>query len=214
MASRQMRHGRTLEPFEGVAEPRHVFLNAEQQTRLINVCQGAFKNLVIAGLLTGHRYGELVQLRVRDFDRDSRTLSIPVNKTKRRVAYFSADDKGTPGKDYEFFLSLATGRHPDDLLLPKDDGSMWGDSHQVRSMKDARERAKLPDATVVYSLRHTYLSEAVAAGVNLLALAKNCGTSVRMLETNYAKFLPQDRSRLLGGHQSKIEVPLSNVVSI
>jgi len=45
---------------------------------------------------------------------------------------------------------------------------------------------------VKYSLRHFYISRALISGFNAIALARNLGTSVSMLENNYAEFMNDD----------------------
>jgi hypothetical protein len=80
------------------------------------------------------------------------------------------------------------------MLLPRYDGEPWGKSpHQHRPMKEAVQAAKLPRETVFYSLRHYHIRKALAAGAPVQVVAENCGTSVRMIEKHYGKFLPQDR---------------------
>ena len=39
----------------------------------------------------------------------------------------------------------------------------------------------------MYSLRHTYATEELLAGTDIHTLAKQMGTSVRMLEAHYSK---------------------------
>ena len=64
-------------------------------------------------------------------------------------------------------------------------------------MTRAVREVRLPRDCVFYSLRHFYVSKAVAAGVNTLILARNTGTSTKMIETTYAKFLPTDVRQLM-----------------
>ncbi len=52
---------------------------------------------------------------------------------------------------------------------------------------------KLLGETTFYALRHTHISLALLAGVNIQVLSENTGTSVRMIERYYGKFLRADR---------------------
>ena len=97
----------------------------------------------------------------------------------------------------KFFEGIAAGKKPDALLLPKDDGTAWGQNHHLRPMRAAVKSAKLPDGTSLYTLRHTYASQSLLAGMNMKLLADNMGTSIRMLETNYAKFIAASRRKLI-----------------
>jgi hypothetical protein len=56
--------------------------------------------------------------------------------------------------------------------------------------------AKLDAATTFYALRHTHISLALLAKVNIQVLAENTGTSVRMIEQHYGKFLKEDRRKM------------------
>jgi integrase len=42
----------------------------------------------------------------------------------------------------------------------------------------------------LYSLRHTYATQALASGVDIHTLAKQMGTSVLMIERHYSKITP------------------------
>lgn len=64
-------------------------------------------------------------------------------------------------------------------------------------MRDAATAAKLPKGTVFYTLRHTFIASALTGGMGIHQVAKMCGTSVRMIEKHYDKFLHSDlRARL------------------
>jgi integrase len=79
-------------------------------------------------------------------------------------------------------------RPRDDYIFLKSDGSKWKASDRVRPMKTAVLKVKLDPKGCFYSLRHSYISEA-KENVPLKVIAKNCGTSVRMIEITYAKLL-------------------------
>lgn len=177
---------RRVASFENADAARKVFLNAEQCTRLINASTGKFRDLIQAGLLTGARVGELVHARVRDFDGTEGILTFHISKTK-------AHDTFLTDEAVAFFESITAGRHPDEYLLTKDDGTPWGKNHHIKLFNAAAKRAHLPHDSTFYALRHTYISEALKHGVNIKAIADSCGTSVRMIEKNYAKFTNVDR---------------------
>lgn len=178
---------RRVKAFEGVGQARKVFLTEAQVKRLYEHTSGAFHGLVKSLLLTGMRPGiEPAHLLVEQFDRRAGTLEVRKSKTGPRTVYLSDEAVA-------HFKALAKGKHPKAYLHTKDDGSPWGKSHQQRPMVEARKAAKLPKDTNMYSLRHTYISRALLAGVNAQVVAENCGTSVRMIEKHYGKFLRSDR---------------------
>jgi integrase len=131
-------------------------------------------------LHTGCRYGELVQLRVSDFNEDAGTIRIGTSKSGRGRSVVLSESGIT------FFRTPAAGCSGDGLLLPKQDGSAWGKSHQARPIAEAREAAAIKPAASFHVLRHTYASHAVMNGMQLMVLARNLGhTDTRMVEKHY-----------------------------
>ncbi len=201
-----------VKQFHGVSRPRLVLLDDAQIARLINTTEGNFRNLVVGALLTGARPPhELAALRVRQFNAKLGTLAIEESKTGPRSVVLTAEA-------VEFLKRLSAGRHPDHLLFPlsreEKDGKVieeaWGRADHIRPMKEARERAKLPAKTSMYSLRHSHISHAIIAGMPLTVLAENCGTSVRMIEENYAHVLASTRRQLIEERGFKLGVALPN----
>lgn len=174
-----------VKAFEKVSEARKVFLTAEQRKRLLGNCTGAFRDLVEAGLLTGARYGELRSLLVSDYDKRERILSIREGKTGARDV--SLSDAAAKLVD-----RLRKGKLPGGYLLTRDDGLPWQHSDQDELMREAVKKARLPHGTVFYTLRHTFIANALTGGVDIHAVAKLCGTSVRMIELHYGKLLHTD----------------------
>jgi len=96
-----------------------------------------------------------------------------------------------------FFKGLCKDRLPEAHLLVKDDGTQWGKSHHLRSMRDAIKKAKLPGECVFYSLRHYHISKALLSSMPMQVVAENTGTSVRMIEKHYGKFTRADRRQMM-----------------
>jgi integrase len=199
---------RRVKPFPKVARRWEAHLDQTQSRRLVNTISGAFRKLVTAALLTGARPpGELSTLRVKNFRADLQVLSIVDGKTGPRDVVLTAEAVA-------YFRSICAGKKPDDLLLPKEDGGAWGYNHHLRPMRDAVTRAKLPKGTTIYALRHTYASQSIMAGMNLKLLAENMGTSIRMLETNYGKFIKAAKRQMVEESAFKLGLKKSNIVSI
>lgn len=194
-----------VEPFRGVNGARKVFLQEDQCRRLINAAQGSLRAYIQALLYTGARPGkELEFIRVQDFDPEAGTLHIPDGKTGARDVYLTKEG-------VRFFSRLAVGRKPDDYLIVKDDGATWGKNHYARSFKEAATAAKLPNDTNAYSLRHTYISLALKNGMNLQVLAESCGTSIKMIEEHYGKYVHADRRKMFERALPKFGLKRDNV---
>ena len=177
---------RRVKRFEDTSASRTLFLEEKQVAALLSKANGRVRDVIRAGVLTGARRGELFALRVRDFDANEGTLRVRTGKTGKRDIYLS-DDAVT------FFRSLAISKLPEAPLLTKDDDSAWPEDDLTRPFKAAARAARLPDETTFYSLRHYHISKALVAGVQPQIVAENCGTSMRMIEKHYGKFLKKDR---------------------
>lgn len=199
---------RTVKPFHDVGLSRQEYLDPQQSRRLINACRGRFRHLVTAAFLTGARPpGELAGLKAKYLRADLRILHIPEGKTGPRDVVLTEEAA-------RWFEGIAAGKQPDDLLLPKDDGTAWGFNHHLRRMRDAVKRAKLPKATTIYACRHSYVSQSLLSGMNMQLLAENMGTSVRMIEQHYGKFIAASRRKLIEETAPKLGVKPSNIRSM
>jgi integrase len=176
---------RRVEPFENVEAARIRYLSVVEAKRLINASDPEFRQLVLAALQTGARYGELAALRVSDFNADARTVTV-VRSKSGKPRHIVLTDEGAA-----HFARLCTGRAGSETLLRKSTGQPWEKSHQMRPMTDAVARAKITPPITFHGLRHTYASLAVMNGAPLLVVAKNLGhTDTRMVEKHYGHLAP------------------------
>lgn len=144
---------------------------------------GAFQNLVLVGLYSGCRYGELGRLAVGDYDRKAGTLYVAPGKVgKDRTVSIIPE-----GRD--LLERLTKGRERSERLLLQSDGTPWGKSNHSRSMSRVVSRAKLEGASFK-SLRDTYGSWMLSAGVRLFVVSKQLGhASVTTTEKHYVRIL-------------------------
>lgn len=176
-----------VKPFKSASTTHALFLTDKQVRSLLEHCDKHFYTLCMAAVLTGARYMELGNAKVRDLDGKTLTLS---GKTGERITFLSTEGA-------KFLKKQAGSKLPDAPLLSAPNGGHWISNQQTRLMKAAIDRTKLPKETVFHSLRHYYISKAMIAGISVLAIAKNCGISVAMIEKHYGKFQPQDMNRLM-----------------
>jgi integrase len=179
---------RRVRPFQRVARARQVNIDATQVRTLIAKAAKlnmAFAALLEAAYLTGARMGELRAASVRDLDAKRSTLRVD-GKTGPRVVTLTNEAAA-------FLQKQTVGKLPTAPLLPDSDGNRWPLSGHRRTIKRAAELAELPADTCVYSLRHAHASRAIEAGMPLSLLAENLGTSLLMLQRNYAHVLARTR---------------------
>lgn len=192
---------------DGETRGRPIFLTEAQVQRLINVTSGSLRDLILGGALTGARLGELTEMKVRDLDFDQAVWHPSHSKTKRGLRPRYLDDQ-----TLALLKRLCAGKKPDALVFSPD-GRPWGRRYKHALMM-AVEKAKLPSGTSFYSLRHSYISEQMKAGVPPQAIAENCGTSVKQIEDHYGHFAPSAKRKLLARGAMKLEIPATNVVNL
>jgi integrase len=170
-----------VEPFEGVDASRLRYLTRAECKRLIHTCDPEFRPLLQAGLLTGARYSELTRLEAHDFNPDAGTLAIRVSKSGKSRHVVLTDEGAA------FFRQCCAGRSGHELLFRKANGRPWEKSAQARPMRAACACARITPPISFHSLRHTWASLSVMAGMPLMIVARALGHSdTRMCEKHYS----------------------------
>jgi integrase len=136
---------------------------------------------------SGLRPDEAKRIELRDVEivadgpKDEKILHIAV-RGKRGVGYC----KTMPGAVLPF--QRMKKRHnlgPTDLIFPKIQRELFNTILNELGMKSDREG----NPRTAYSLRHTYISFRLIEGADIYQVAKNCRTSVEMIEKFYASHI-------------------------
>ena len=176
---------RKAKPFRETDAPVVHFLSDDECRRIVNACDGAFRNIVKGALLTGCRYGELTRMRAGDFNAEAGTITVRESKSGK-PRHVALTDEGRA-----LFSELTAGHSGGDLIFLRDDGKAWGPSHQQRPLDAASARAKIKPAATFHILRHTYASALAMRGVPMGVIAAQLGHSdTRMTERHYAHLSP------------------------
>ena len=179
---------RRVKPFRGVDRARVRYLTTAEVERLDNAADPDFRPLLRAGLTCGARYGQLVGLRVADFDVDAGTLRLVSRKGHGAEKVYRAH---LSDEAYHLFAQIYAGRHAEDLIFTRPDGTAWWQSHQIRLMQEASARAGISPAVSFHVTRHTFASLAIMAGAPLLVVAQALGhADVRMVVAHYGHLAP------------------------
>jgi integrase len=136
---------------------------------------------------TGLRPDEAMRLEYRDVNivKDEATsetiLEIEV-RGKRGVGYC----KSMPGAVHPFRrLKKRNNPQPTDRLFPKVQRELFNTILEEEGLKVDRDG----NQRTAYSLRHTYICLRLMEGADIYQIAKNCRTSVEMIEKYYASHL-------------------------
>jgi integrase len=180
---------RAVKQHKGANGRREVFLDLRQRRALIAECMGRLRELVELAALTGARPGELASARRSAFDHRTGTLKLSGKTGTRTVPLAPAA--------IELCKRLAKDKLPEAWLLTRDDGEPWRRWDWDGPLREAREAAKLPSGVVLYTLRHSWITEALRSGMSTLDVARLTGTSLQMIEEHYGHLVADSaRERL------------------
>lgn len=199
---------RKIKPFGRADAPKIRYLSADESRRLLNACNEEFRPLVRAALLTGCRYGELIRLKVSDYDGDNGSVHIADPKGKPR--HVPLADEGR-----RWFDQWTAGKSGNDLILSRANGSPWGRSHQTRPMMEACAAANIVPAVSFHILRHCYGSALATAGVPMAMIAECLGhADGRMTQRHYAHLAPSAVAAMIRQHLPEYGGPDSTVTPL
>lgn len=182
----------------------------EERGRLVEEMAPEHAALVVFAVETGLRTNEWMAAERRDIDRANPAVAVarrfaagkatPYPKTQRRRVPL------TP-RALEA-LSWLPARLDTPLLFPAPEGGHIDlDNWRLRVWYPALEGAGLAKRGP-YELRHTFASEALAAGVSIFQLSRLMGASVETIERHYGHLVRESEDHLralLGGRDQREE---------
>ncbi len=176
---------RKVKPYREADAPVVHFLSPAECVRLVNACQGSFRDLVRGALVSGCRYGELTRMHVGDFNVEAGVVTVCLSKSGK-ARHVALNQEGR-----QVFSALTAGRNGRDLIFTRDDGKPWAASHQQRPLAEAAAAANLDPAPTFHVLRHTYASALAMKGVSMRVIADQLGhADTRVTERHYARLAP------------------------
>jgi integrase len=136
---------------------------------------------------TGLRPDEVKRIQFRDVkvvdDRDSRETILEIDIRGKRGVGFC---KSMPGAVHPFERTLKRRNPaPTDLVFPTRHNDLFNNILDELKLKFDREGQR----RTFYSLRHTYICMRLMEGADVYQIAKNCRTSVKMIEDFYASHI-------------------------
>lgn len=171
---------------------RELYLDLKQRRALLDHAEGAARNLIEAAMLTGARASELTNATRGQFD--SRTGSMVFRSGKSGERKVPLSPAGAT-----LFSKLAKGKLPGAHLFVRDDGTPWPHSGWDEFVREAAMKAKLPHGVCLYTLRHSFITQAITSGMSPLDVARLVGTSLTQIDKHYGHLCESAaRDRLAG----------------
>ena len=163
------------------------YIPIEERRRLVDACEGSFQDLLRGICLLGCRPIELARAVVKDFDSRTGTLilrSFKGNNERTREIPLR------PLRGAESLVQrLCRNKTPLAPIWTRDDGKNWGHSDWDDLVRAARTKAKLAQDVTAYSLRVSWISDAISGGADILTVARITGTSVSMIDQTYGRLI-------------------------
>ena len=169
---------------EGTARTR--WLSEDEENPLLDHCPADIRNIAIVGLDTGLRPGNLVRLRCIWVQRAGNSLIIPREQTKTKaLAIMIPLTRRAADIIYRYLESARS-----EYLFVSDTGLPYTCVEVNRALQRAALKAGLT-GICLYTLRHTFISRLVQAGVSLPEVAALAGHRDIRMTMRYAHLAPQ-----------------------
>ena len=169
-----------VRPYAKASRRRGLFLDLDQRRALLAATSGALRDLIEGVMHTGARAGELTSATVSQVDVRTQCLVLRGKTGERRVILHPAA--------LALFERLSRGRTPEARLFTRDDGKPWAHSDWDELVREAAARAGLPTGVCLYTLRHSFITQAILGGMTPLEVARIVGTSLAMIDKHYGQF--------------------------
>ena len=184
-----------------------VFLDPAQRAAIIQAAQPAAAAFFQALAYTGSRPGEMAAATVGDLSAQGLRLAHHKGRSgKLRVRQGYLEPQSAA-----FFKARAKDKTPLAPLFTEDGVQPWRRHRWGRAMNaaikavnaKARAAARIPPTASAYSFRHARISELLQTfGVDPITVAIQCGTSAKMIEDHYFKFIPSAMKAKLAAARS------------
>lgn len=158
---------------------RTLYLDRGQRRQLLAAIDSEAASFVRALCLLPLRPGAMAALTAGDFDARTAELTIGKDKTgkPRRIRL--------PAEAAKLCAAQSKDKLPGAPLFMRENGSAWDKNSWKLPIAAAVKAAGLPSGATAYTLRHSTITDLVAAGLPLLTIAQISGTSAEMIERHY-----------------------------
>lgn len=177
------------------------WLSREEEDELVKHSDQRLKTLVLAAADTGFRSGELRSVRWQDVDFARGTVAVASCYTK------NGDPRTNP-----LTQRLAQAlREWKTAAGDSADGLVFGPQRWRKAFESAKKLAGLGKDVVFHSLRHTYISRLVMAGVDIRTVQELAGHRTITMTMRYAHLGPEHKKRAVARLDAEVTANLTTV---
>jgi integrase len=180
-----------LKPAKGADRRRDLYLDRGERKRLLDAADAEVLPFLRAMCMLPLRPGALAGLRVRDFDKRTRSLTIGKDKNGKPRQIM------LPQSVADFLAERIKGKLPAAYMFSREDGRPWDKDAWKGPIKEAVALGRLPTGASAYTLRHCVLTDLVVAKLPLLTVAQISDTSVQMIERHYGHLVGDEAAKAL-----------------
>ena len=191
---------------EGTARSR--WLSDDEEARLLAHCETELRDLVIVGLDTGLRPGNLVGLHGEWVQQAGTCLIIPREHTKTKTLPITIPLTTRAAAIIGRYLEHARAEH----VFVSKTGRPYTSAEANRRLQRAAVKAGLRDVCV-YTLRHTFISRLVQAGVSLPEVAALAGHRDVRMTMRYAHLAPQHLRKSIASLEARIGTGMDHMLT-
>lgn len=177
-----------LQPLDKADKRRDIYLSSDERKKLVSCCASDVAPFVQCLCLLPLRPGVPAKLEVRDFDPQRGVLRIEIDKAG------AGRSISLPPTLVNFFTEQVKNKPPDSYIFTRRDGEQWTRHVWKDRIKSASKAAGLPDGTVLYSLRHSTITDLIVNGLDLMTVSRISGTSIAMIQKHYGH-MTENRAR-------------------
>ncbi|MBW8312589.1 MAG: tyrosine-type recombinase/integrase [Rhizobium sp.] len=183
---------KALQPSEAKGR-RNLYLDRDQLRALLDQLPQDAKTFAHALCLLPLRPGALAQLRVKDYDPKTSTITIERDKAGNGRKILLPTDTAAMLK------GQCRDKLPGAPIFARADGQPWDKDAWKGPIKAAVVAAELPREATAYTIRHSTITDLVSGGLDLLTVAQVSGTSVAMIERHYGHLQRDKAAAALAG---------------
>jgi site-specific recombinase XerD len=170
---------------------RDVYLPPDERKTLLALCGDEVEPFFRSLCLLPLRPGAMAQLVVGNLDKHLKKLTVAKDK------HHAGRTIPLSGAAFDLLVEHCKDKLPGAPIFTDKHGDAWNRDTWKEHMKKARATGKINRAAVVYSLRHSTITDMLTNGVDSLTVARISGTSIDQIEKTYGHLLGDHGARAM-----------------